>query len=589
MNRKIIWLLLSCLMVAALILASCGPAAPEEEEVVPPREEEEVVPPAEEEVVPSPEGPKYGGTFNMAWTTDVRIFDDALGHPYLASTTFLTHDVLLQGDWSKGPAGTGEVSWAYMVWPEVEVLQGAISETWEILDENTLVFHIRKGVHFHDKPPTSGREVIADDVAFTLNRLWTLKTSIYLANPYIVSIEATDKYTVVVKSEPGQMGVIYRYAAHYPKIMPRDAIEQFGNMNKWENAIGSGPFILVDYVSGSSATLQRNPNYWDYDPVHPENQLPYLDTVKYLIIPDLSTRLAGLRTGKLDWLPGVEWEDADSLMATNPELEYQRNANSSPPALMWRVDKPELPFYDIRVRQALFMAVDREAIAEEFYGGRADMYNFPVMEIPEFSAFYIRPEERTDIVKEMYSYNPDKAKQLLAEAGYPDGFKTSIVCFTTHVDLLSIIEDYWAKVGVELELKVKEYGAYTSYMTSKEYDIFMSSALSSNPEMFSRDRIGNIDNYSMIADERIEEAYAVIKANFFNAAKKAEIYRDIHPYMLEQAHYLVLPGPADYTFWQPWIKNYHGERFVGTWAKLFNFPEWIWLDQDLKEEMTGIR
>jgi len=189
----------------------------------------------------------------------------------------------------------------------------------------------------------------------------------------------------------------------------------------------------------------------------------------------------------------------------------------------------------------------------------------------------------------MYSYHPDEAKQLLAEAGYPDGFKTSIICYTTNVDLLSIIKDYWAKVGVELELEVKEYGAYTGYMRSKEYDVFMSSALSSNPEMFSRDRIGNIDNYSMIADERIEQAYAAIKANFFNADKKAEAYRDIHPHMLEQAYYLVLPGPADYTFWQPWIKNYHGERYVGTWAKLFNFPGWIWLDRDLKYEMTGTR
>ena len=79
----------------------------------------------------------------------------------------------------------------------------------------------------------------------------------------------------------------------------------------------------------------------------------------------------------------------------------------------------------------------------------------------------------------------------------------------------------------------------------------------------------------------LSECYSMIDAD-----KKAEVYRDIHPYMLEEAHYLVLPGPADYTLWQPWIKNYHGERYVGTWAKLFNFPGWIWLDQDLMEEVT---
>jgi len=613
MKRKLVWLLLSCLMVAALILASCAPAAPPEEKPAPPTEEkpappkeEKPTPPEKEEVAKGPEmvkvrltkadgtvveksveKPRYGGTFVMGWEREPLIFDDALGHPYYATTTFLTHDTVLAGNWARGPAGTGESGWNLNLWPEVENVRGGVVDTWERPDENTLVYHIRQGIHFHNKPPTNGRELTADDVAFSLNRLWTLKTSIYLANPYIESIEATDKWTVVVKSQPGQIGVIYRYSSQYPKIMPKDAIEYYGNMGKWENAIGSGPYMLVDYVSGSSATLKRFDNYWDYDPVHPENQLPYLDTIKYLIITDVSTRLAALRTARTDWLTWVLWEDAASLMKTNPELKYKENPCQGLPAIMWRVDKPGLPYYDIRVRQALFMAVDHEAIARDFYGGFAEIHGHPVINIPEFAAFYIKPEDRAPIVQKMYGYHPDEAKQMLAEAGYPNGFKLSIVCYAPQVDLLSIVKNYFAMVGVEMVLDVKEYGAFTSTASMKQYDVLMYSTNSVAPEQFSRDRIGNIDNYSMIADPKLEEAYGVIKANFFDTKIKNETYRKIHPYMLEQAYYLVLPGPSDFTFWHPWVKGYAGERYVGTWAVLCNFPKWIWLDQDMKAKMTG--
>ena len=611
MRKRILWLLVSGLLVLALVLVSCGPAVTEEEEeeeVVTEEEEEIVGEEEEEEEEEGPEmvkvsltrtdgttmerwveTPKYGGTFNMVWSGSATLFDDALGHPYRAYTTMLTHDVPLQGDWGSGAAGTGEVSFMYMVWPEVAYVRGGVVESWEMPDENTLVFHLRQGVHFHDKPPTNGREMTADDVAFSLNRLWTLPTSIYLGNPYIESIEATDKYTVTIKIEPGRLGVIYRYATQYPKIMPRDAIEEFGDMGKWQNAIGTGPFTLTDHVDGSSSTLTRNPNYWDYDPVHPQNQLPYLDTVKYLIITDLSTRLAAMRTAKIDWITGVGWEDAPSLMETSSTMQYAKYGVTNPPAIFWRVDMPELPFYDVKVRQALFMAIDHETIARDYYGGQAEIYTHPAVDIPEFSAFYVGPEDYSEVVGKMYGYHPDEAKRLLAEAGYPDGFKASIVCVATQVDLLSIVKNYWEQVGVELTFEVKETAAYTSLSSKKEYDLLMGSAQSSNPEMMSRDRIGNIDNYSMIADPLIEEAYAGVTANFFDTAKKAEIYRGIFPRMLEQAYYLVLPGGVSYSFWWPWVKNYNGERYVGTWAKLYNFPQWIWIDQDLKEEMTGKR
>ena len=464
-----------------------------------------------------------------------------------------------------------------------------MAESWELTDPNTITYQVRQGVHFHDKAPANGRELTADDVAFSLNRQWESRTSIFPGNPYIQSITAPDKSTVVIKSDPGKMGVIYRYASWYAHTYPREAIEKYGDMGDWRNACGSGAFLLTDYVAGSSATFERNPNFWDKDPIHPENQIPYLDGVKYLVIPDVSTRLAALRTGKIDFFPGVEWEEAASLMKTNPELEY-KNYPGGPPALMWRVDKPELPFNDIRVRQALQLAVNNEEIARDFYGGFADVLGWPAAKIPEFKDCYISLEELPESTRQLYEYHPDKAKQLLAEAGYPDGFKTTIVCYKDQVDILSIVKAYWADVGVDLKLDVREYGAYQSARHGKTYEeIFMGGISTAVPDQYPFARVGNINNESMVNDPRIEEAYATILVNYFNWDKVLQILKETNPYYIGQSYHLVLPAPYMFTFWQPWVKNYHGEIYVGTWSMMYNFVKWTWIDQDLKEKMTGTR
>ena len=106
--------------------------------------------------------------------------------------------------------------------------------------------------------------------------------------------------------------------------------------------------MLTDYVTGSSATFVRNPEYWQNDPLNPENQLPYLDGCKWLIIPDLATRVSAMRTGKADILcsPALEWEDGEDLIRSNPELEYLRKNRGTPEAVQMIQDNPRfiVPF-----------------------------------------------------------------------------------------------------------------------------------------------------------------------------------------------------------------------------------------------------
>jgi len=371
MAKRIVWLVVSCLMVAALLLASCGPAEVEEEVVTPEEEEEvvaeeEVAVTEEEEMVPDSLGrlvarPRYGGV--LIRTGSASHFDEGFGTPYGWTVGDLTNEELLTGDWMKGPAGTDEVSWHGTSYFNLDYVTGSLAESWELTDSDTLVFHLRKGVHFHDKPPVNGREMTADDVVFTINRLFYDCPQAYLIK--IIkerpeSITALDKWTVEIKCVAGEVGTMLQMLGDAVRIIPREMVDTYGDMQDWRNSCGTGPFELVDYVPMSSLTLVRNPNYWMTDPLHPENQLPYLDGVKVLEIADLSTRLAALRTGKIDYLGSVSLEDGEDLLRTNPELNNVKTLGegNSIYLIYHRIDKPELPFQDIRVRRALQMAVD---------------------------------------------------------------------------------------------------------------------------------------------------------------------------------------------------------------------------------------
>ena len=154
------------------------------------------------------------------------------------------------------------------------------------------------------------------------------------------------------------------------------------------------------------------------------NQLPYLDGVKLIIITDQSTRMAGIRTGKVDYCGAVNWEDIPTLKQENPELQYIEVYKGSDGVTHMRTDKE--PFNDIRVRKALFRATDFYDIRQNLAGGKGNIITWPICYYKEYKDAYLPLEESSDAVKELYTYDPDAAKQLLAEAGYPEGFKTKV-------------------------------------------------------------------------------------------------------------------------------------------------------------------
>ncbi len=590
MKKKIMWLAASCLMVAALLLASCAPTPATPTPIPTP------TPTPSPTITPGPEAPKYGGELIVVPDRPTTGVDEAYTQPHWDITWHLTNEDLIEGDWTKGPTGSNQAEYSMNMPLEAHLMSGALAESWEVTDDVTVAFHIRKGVHFALNPNSAasrlvnGREVDANDVAFSINRLFTTPTAyVKIQHPWgTPTVTVPDKWTVVVKSLPGYTGEVFRDVGTMIKVVPHEVIEKYGDLRMWENSVGTGAFMLVDLVPASTNTFIRNPNYWQKDPMGPGkgNPLPYLDSIKQVIIMDNSTKLAAMRAHKVDWISIIPLEDKLSVAKTNPELKWARYFDNSKLITM-RIDTK--PFDDIRVRQALVLAVDYNAILKDFFKNDASILARPIAPLPEFKDAYIPLDKQPPAVQELYSYNPEKAKKLLAEAGYPTGFKTEIVTYERYVDLLSIYKAYWEKIGVDLKLDVKEYGVWLSIKEARtEKYMYILERGSATPFKMLDFKVGSSQNHSRIDDKFTNETMDLVFKYWNEPAKRNEVFKKWIPYSLEQAWLVPVPTPYVYYGWTPWIKNYNGEYQVG-YGDLFAFAKWIWCDRDLKEKMTGRR
>src|SRR2546428_10573060 len=170
-----------------------------------------------------------------------------------------------------------------------------LAERWEYTDDKTVVFYLRKGVKFHNKPPVNGREVKAQDVKYSLER-FAAKSGFRARFDDVDRVEVADDYTVkIVTKNPFAPLLINLASPSHNFILPKEAEDKYGDFNKVEAAIGTGPFILERYERGVKLVFKRNP---DYD----IKGLPYVDGIEWQVTPEIAARVSLLRTGKVDFV-----------------------------------------------------------------------------------------------------------------------------------------------------------------------------------------------------------------------------------------------------------------------------------------------
>ena len=545
--------------------------------------------------------PQYGGEIVIRASRNIDNFD-----PYFSEGLTSIYggwmERLVSDDWTLDPA-----IWDYtMAWHPSKYMKGQLAESWEFPDSGTHVVHLRKGIHWQNIPPANSREFTSDDVVFHYNRLYGLGGGFTKPDPFraeigfqdLISVTAIDKYTVVFKWKTTNHesimetlhGVMQGQCLENP-----EAVKQWGDVNDWHHAIGTGPFILQDFVAGSSATLIKNPDYWGYDERFPQNKLPYVDAVKYLIIPDQETALAAMRAGKIDIMTGVSPLQAQTMCKTNPEIFQICNPGTQALTLQPRNDKA--PFDDIRVRKAMQMAIDLPGIARDYYHCLVEPYPSTVTS-RSLKGWGFPYEEWPQDLKDEYTYNPTGAKKLLADSGYPEGFKTNVVADTAwDMDLIRIIKSYFAQVGIDMEihpmvnndingfvginptheLVYREYGPL-----GHTYSPFQAIT------RFNTVHFGNL-KWLNVSDPIIDAFY--IKA--LDATKEDEvkqIMRDMNERVARQHFAISLLQSASYCLHQPWLKGYHGQIHsvwmgMGGPSRLSLYGARCWIDQDLKKSM----
>ena len=602
-KKKWIWVMVSCLMVVTLLMTSCGGAATDEEDDVNGGEEE--VNGEEEEdttgkdmVLNSAgklvERPRYGGWYHLSRTTDVRGFDDCLAAcpQYMSTYLSLTHDELYTGDWAKMTQGTGQssgtISAIYL--PQLEV--PCLATGYEIPDNETIIWHIRQGVHFHDKPPANGRELDAHDIAFNLNRAFTAPGS-YLAGTYRedlgrapTSIQALDDWTVEMKVPPEQQVPILFACNDFVFMHAPEVIEEYGDASNWEVSLGTGPFMLTDYVQASSLTWERNPDYWRTNPLHPDQQLPYIDGVEFLIIPDATTAQAAFRTGKLEARPGVSKDDWEALMRTNPDLLWDQWQPSASSAVFMRLDKPELPYDDIRVRQALMLAIDHPSIVNDYYEGLAEIIVGPISGLKEYECMYTPLEGYSEDIQKLYGYDPEEAKQLMTNAGYPDGFECTVLASTE--GLLPIVKDYWQKnLNVTMNIDIKTSEVVSSITMGGQHEDMYYGTVSYSVLKCNQWRTDSYLNYSKLVNEEFNEWFEEFNLHMLDWDTLCTMMKEMEPKMRAQTYWIDLPAAYSYFLYWPWLKGWHGETCIGYW-NTYNQMSYLWVDTELREEMAGI-
>ena len=444
-------------------------------------------------------------------------------------------------------------------------VQPDLATSWEIPDPTTYVFHLREGVMFHD-----GESLSADDVKFTYERILDEGTGSFIRGGIlnIQEINAVDAQTIEFKLENPEGGFLSR---HWQiGIVPKSVGDQ---PKDWlnSNAVGTGPWVLQEWKTDVEHSVARNESYF-------EPGIPLMDGFKVQVIPEESSIIAGIRTGIIDH---AKLEDAQnfSLLQKNPNVVlYQtpsmgtnfvninhRSGTGPGPA--------QGPLNDIRVRQALSLGMDRDAILNLVGAGLGTVSGHVP---PSLAEYWVPPEELPFFERDI-----ERAKQLLAEAGYADGFTMDIIYipeFAVMQFSAELLAEQWKEIGLDATARSTEYGVWLDERV-ETFPYFVSTNLTFN--MADPDHVlyncfhssGSCAQWDAWSDPEMDALLDQARQET-DPAMRVQLWKDVQVMLAERIPALTSFAPIEIDVVQKWVKGYTPHPS----AVQFGF-KWTWLDR----------
>ena len=415
------------------------------------------------------------------------------------------------------------------------VPQPMLAESWERPDDKTIIFHLRKGVKFHN-----GDEMKASDVKFSLERaLASPEVSHILTG--INGVEVLDDYTVKVTTEKPMAAILNNLSHITIAILSERATKEAGD-KFGQNPVGSGPYKFVSWQSGDRVTLEAFPEYW-------QGEAPVKNVV-YRNIVEETNRTIGLETGELDIIYDIQGLDKNKLR-DDERFVLIEGPQVSMTYLGFNMKKA--PYDNPKVREAISYAIDQKPIIDTVFLGAGEAGNSIIG--PNVWGYY-------DVEK--YTQDIEKAKALLAEAGFPDGFKAKIWVNDNPVrrDTAVILQDQLKQIGIDLTIETVEWGAFLDGTARGDHEMFLLGwgTVTRDPdygmyELISSSTMGAAGNRSFYSNPTVDKLLEEGKTELDPEKRKA-IYKEIQEIIRKDIPMYMIIYPLQNVVTQKNIKNF---------------------------------
>ena len=507
MKRKKGFLLLSALLILALLVTACGGDAPEPA-------------PADENGEAEAPVPTEDETLIVAQGADPASLDPHATNDQPSSRVM------------------AQIYERLIVQNEDMDLEPGLAETWESIDDRTFEFKLKEGVLFHN-----GEELTASDVEFTLLRaLESTHVGHIVGAIDPDGIEVVDDYTIRIATKEPFAPILAHLAHTASSILNETAVTEGGD-DYGQNPVGTGPYQFDSWMSGDRVELVRFEDY--------HGAAAPIARVIIRNVPENANRAIEVETGGAHIAYDIAPTDINRI-EENADLNMLRTPNFATTYVGFNCEKS--PFDDVRVRQAINYAVNMDAIVEAVYRGAGSPSRGPLG--PNVWA------SNQDL--EPYGYDVEKAKELMEEAGYADGFSTTIWTNENQqrIDIAEILQNQLRDINITAEAQVLEWGSYLENTAAGEHDMFILGwvTVTGDPDyglyaLFHGEQHGDAGNRTFYTNPRVDELLDIGRNEVDEAAREAA-YLEAQELIRDDA---------------PWIFTWTGEELTATASNVTGF------------------